>query len=333
MLLLAVLLPLWTSLLVRTAAWFVLLQNEGLINGALQAARPHRRTLAADLQPHRRGDRHDACAPAVHGAADLQRPPVGSAQPDAGCGIAWAPGRCGPSGACCCRSACPGVLSGSLLVFMVAIGYYITPALVGGANDQMISLRHRLLRNGHGQLGLGRSARPDPASGDDRPLPHLRAALEVAATAGGVRRCFACAQASFGILVVIFLLMPIVAILPLAFTSSVFLTYPIDRYSLRWFTELATADAWRLSIINSLIIGLGATLLSTRARHAGGAGAAIEGTALSRPAADDLPAADGGSGRGAGRRHADPVREAGSCEHLSRASSSPMRCCAFPSSS
>jgi len=71
------------------------------------------------------------------------------------------------------------------------------------------------------------------------------------------------AQASFGILVVIFLIMPIGAILPLAFTSSVFLTYPIERYSLRWFTELATADAWRLSIINSLIVGLGATLLST----------------------------------------------------------------------
>jgi putative spermidine/putrescine transport system permease protein len=33
----------------------------------------------------------------------------------------------------------PGLLSGSLLVFMVALGYYITPALVGGANDQMIS--------------------------------------------------------------------------------------------------------------------------------------------------------------------------------------------------
>jgi putative spermidine/putrescine transport system permease protein len=33
----------------------------------------------------------------------------------------------------------PGLMSGSLLVFMVAIGYYITPALVGGANDQMIS--------------------------------------------------------------------------------------------------------------------------------------------------------------------------------------------------
>jgi putative spermidine/putrescine transport system permease protein len=33
----------------------------------------------------------------------------------------------------------PGVAAGCLLVFILAIGYYITPALVGGAADQMIS--------------------------------------------------------------------------------------------------------------------------------------------------------------------------------------------------
>jgi putative spermidine/putrescine transport system permease protein len=32
-----------------------------------------------------------------------------------------------------------GIAAGSLLVFMSAIGYYITPALIGGAGDQMIS--------------------------------------------------------------------------------------------------------------------------------------------------------------------------------------------------
>jgi putative spermidine/putrescine transport system permease protein len=74
---------------------------------------------------------------------------------------------------------------------------------------------------------------------------------------------FRTAQALFGILVVGFLLLPIAAILPLAFTSSIFLTYPIPAWSLRWFTELATAEAWRLSIVNSLIIGSGATLLAT----------------------------------------------------------------------
>ena len=33
----------------------------------------------------------------------------------------------------------PGVAAGALLVFISAIGYYITPALVGGADDQMLS--------------------------------------------------------------------------------------------------------------------------------------------------------------------------------------------------
>ena len=33
----------------------------------------------------------------------------------------------------------PGIGAGAILVFILSIGYYITPALVGGANDQMIS--------------------------------------------------------------------------------------------------------------------------------------------------------------------------------------------------
>lgn len=66
----------------------------------------------------------------------------------------------------------------------------------------------------------------------------------------------------FGIVVVIFLIAPLLAILPLAFTSSVFLTYPIPAWSMRWFDELVTADAWRRSIVNSLIIGFGTTALS-----------------------------------------------------------------------
>jgi putative spermidine/putrescine transport system permease protein len=33
----------------------------------------------------------------------------------------------------------PGVGAGALLVFILAIGYYITPALLGGADDQMLS--------------------------------------------------------------------------------------------------------------------------------------------------------------------------------------------------
>ncbi|TCU12641.1 ABC transporter permease [Rhizobium sullae] len=66
----------------------------------------------------------------------------------------------------------------------------------------------------------------------------------------------------FSIAVIAFLIAPLVAILPLAFTSSVFLTYPIPAWSMRWFGELVTADAWSRSIINSLIVGFGTTAVS-----------------------------------------------------------------------
>ncbi|MDX3924285.1 MAG: ABC transporter permease [Shinella sp.] len=74
---------------------------------------------------------------------------------------------------------------------------------------------------------------------------------------------FRIAKLLFALMVVIFLLAPLLAILPLAFTSSVFLNYPIPAFSTRWFEELVTADAWRRSIVNSLIIGFGTTLLAT----------------------------------------------------------------------
>ncbi|WP_018900846.1 ABC transporter permease [Rhizobium sp. 2MFCol3.1] len=71
------------------------------------------------------------------------------------------------------------------------------------------------------------------------------------------------AKLFFGGAVVFFLMAPLVAILPLAFTDSVFLNYPIPGFSMRWFVELLTADAWRRSIFNSLIVGAGTTALAT----------------------------------------------------------------------
>ena len=71
------------------------------------------------------------------------------------------------------------------------------------------------------------------------------------------------AKIVFGAAAMFFLLAPLVAILPLSFTDSVFLNYPIQAYSMRWFRELVTADVWRRAIVNSLIIGSGTTVLAT----------------------------------------------------------------------
>jgi putative spermidine/putrescine transport system permease protein len=76
-------------------------------------------------------------------------------------------------------------------------------------------------------------------------------------------RTLAVTKFVFASLVVVFLLGPLIAVLPLSFTDSVFLNYPIPGYSTRWFRELIEAESWRLSIVNSLIIGSGTTALAT----------------------------------------------------------------------
>lgn len=137
-LLLAVLLPLWTSLLVRTAAWFILLQNEGLINKAVMAIGLTDRPLPLIF------NRMGVVIAMTHVLLPFMVLPIFSV-------ISTIPKNLMPAaasmGAPPLRAfwrvllplSMPGLLAGSLLVFMVAIGYYITPALVGGPNDQMIS--------------------------------------------------------------------------------------------------------------------------------------------------------------------------------------------------
>lgn len=67
----------------------------------------------------------------------------------------------------------------------------------------------------------------------------------------------------FGVILVVFLVAPLLAILPLAFTSSVFLNYPVPSYSMRWFEELAASESWRRAIGNSFIIGTGTSVVAT----------------------------------------------------------------------
>jgi putative spermidine/putrescine transport system permease protein len=50
--------------------------------------------------------------------------------------------------------AAPGIAAGSLMVFILALGYYITPALVGGGSDQMLSYFVAIYTTDTGNWGL-----------------------------------------------------------------------------------------------------------------------------------------------------------------------------------
>ena len=134
----AVLLPLWTSLLVRTAAWYIVLQDNGLINAALKGL--GLTSTPIPLMFNRLG----VIIAMTHVLLPFMVLPIFSV-------LIAIPRNLMPAAAS--LGAHPlraflhvllplsmrGVVSGALLVFMAALGYYITPALIGGANDQMIS--------------------------------------------------------------------------------------------------------------------------------------------------------------------------------------------------
>jgi putative spermidine/putrescine transport system permease protein len=72
---------------------------------------------------------------------------------------------------------------------------------------------------------------------------------------------------AFSVLVFVFLIAPILVIIPLSFSGDPFFSYPIAHWSLRWYGALVGDDPqallWQRAVLNSLLIGLSATLLAT----------------------------------------------------------------------
>jgi putative spermidine/putrescine transport system permease protein len=138
LLLFLVLLPFWTSLLVRTVAWVVLLQREGILNNLF---------LSLDLvdAPVRMiFNRFAVYVAMVHVLLPFMVLPLFAVMKGISPTYARAASSLGaPPLTAFVRvyfpQTLPGVGAGSLMVFIQALGYYITPALVGGADDQMIS--------------------------------------------------------------------------------------------------------------------------------------------------------------------------------------------------
>jgi putative spermidine/putrescine transport system permease protein len=133
-----VLLPFWTSLLVRTAAWVVLLQREGIVNGALMKLGLIAEPLTLIY------NRIGVLVAMTHVLLPFMVLPLYSVLkgiPPHYMRAATSLGAPPPTAfvRVFLPIAAPGIAAGSLMVFILALGYYITPALVGGGADQMLS--------------------------------------------------------------------------------------------------------------------------------------------------------------------------------------------------
>lgn len=138
LLMIMVLLPFWTSLLVRTTAWVALLQTEGVINNVLVWTGVFSEPVQLIF------NRFGTIVAMTHIQLPFTILPIYSVMktiPSAHVRAARSLGA-GPFYAfwrVYFPQTVPGIAAGCLLTFILSLGYYITPALVGGPTDQMVS--------------------------------------------------------------------------------------------------------------------------------------------------------------------------------------------------
>ena len=140
LLMILVLLPFWTSLLVRTTAWMVLLQNQGVVNNVLVwfgiVADEGRLEMINNLMGTVIAMTHILLPFMILPLYSVMKPiPPSYVRAARSLGAtSWTAFR-----RVYLPQTIPGIGAGGLLVFILSVGYYITPALVGGASGQLIS--------------------------------------------------------------------------------------------------------------------------------------------------------------------------------------------------
>jgi len=63
--------------------------------------------------------------------------------------------------------------------------------------------------------------------------------------------------------VLLFLVSPVLVVMPLSFNSQPYFTYPMPGFSLRWYRAFLESSDWMLAIKNTVIVGVASTLIST----------------------------------------------------------------------
>jgi putative spermidine/putrescine transport system permease protein len=138
LLMILVLLPFWTSLLVRTTAWVVVLQTEGVLNDLLIFLN------VIDDRIQLIFNRFGVIVAMTHILLPFMILPIFSVMKTISPSYVRAAQSLGATPFTAFwrvyfPQTVPGIGAGGILVFILALGYYITPALVGGPTDQMIS--------------------------------------------------------------------------------------------------------------------------------------------------------------------------------------------------
>ncbi len=297
-----VLLSFWTSFLVRTFAWVVLLGRNGVINQVLMGLgiidRPL--NLLYNFSAVIVGMVHALMPLAVLTMLSVMEN-IDRRLPSAAATLGARPGTV--FWKVYFPLSLPGVAAGALMVFVTAIGFFITPTLLGGRHQTMITqliidqvmqalnwgfagaisvlllavvlivflIYDRMV--GLSTMAGGSSARgPKHGSGFGRKLGDF-----ILTTLGNAtdfvigllpkRRRRATVGASLSLRVVVILLLvflsaPAFLMIPLSFDSASGLAWPPHGFSLQWYRQIADSPLWMQAITRSMLVGIGTGILS-----------------------------------------------------------------------
>ena len=292
LLLLLVTLPYLTSLLIRTYAWSVILSPAGVINQVLLHAGIVKEPLRLVFN----------LVGVYVGMVQVQLPlmvfPLYAALARFDRSLTAAAQSLGSSPAdaflrITLPISAPGIVSGCTLVFLSCLGFYITPALLGGPNDYMIAqgISTRVLTLGEFEAAAAQSTvlltmvvaifvifrrRVGTELADDeqsRALPPRRRSLARARLPAAAARVVTASLALLSavrtpLLVVlsgvtlILLVIPFVIVIPLAFSEAAYLTFPPPGYSLRWFHKFFGNSQWLAALGFSAKTAFAATIIA-----------------------------------------------------------------------
>lgn len=188
----------------------------------------------------------------------------------------------------------PGVAAAGLLVFIGSLGFFITPALVGGPRDTMLgqviiqqiqSLQNWGFAGALAVMLVGSAllacliydylfGLSSMGGGNRRGTSHrwtrrlgmgllaFAARLSSALHSATGRRSFLWLLPTYAWLLILVLLLPILACIPMGLTSSTFLSFPPPGYSTRWFGEYFSSPVWMAATARSFGIGLASACLT-----------------------------------------------------------------------
>jgi putative spermidine/putrescine transport system permease protein len=297
-LILLVMLPFWTSALVKSFSWLVLLARHGVVTDTIRALNP---TGQAPELLHSRGAVLMAMTHTMLPLAVLTMLPV-MVQIDR-----TLPRAAATLGATSAQAfwrvffhlSMPGVTASALLVFISALGFFIVPALLGGPHETMIGqvILDEIQQANDWQFGgalaallmvatlvssfvfdrlFGVSA--GPASDQSRGSPAWLRALGMrglaavarlsemlsdglARSLGGHR--FGWLLPVYASLLIIFLMVPTLMVLPMSFTTSRFLDFPPPSFSLHWMQVYFGSPQWVAATLRSFGVAIATALLTS----------------------------------------------------------------------